>query len=648
MLWYMLFVMLLEPAKIKTPEEVYMQKPIKLVKIMPDTSSNPEDSSLVFIGYTQKALVIYARNYQKGKINATIKKSDAEEINSGEDVFWVILAPNGKGKSAYYIVVNPLGTIYDKMLTPQGIVEWDGDIKTQAEKTEYGWDCLLVIPFSGINYSKTMWGIQIARRIIEKSELLALYFSNDIGSMYELADLSLDFNYIKKDKNINLMIIPVVRFENVYDSVSTKWISKIKGGGTLRSKEGENTLMDITGYPDYSELPLDLKKFSLDRLPIEYPEKRPFFVEGMGYYKLPRTLIRTRNIEDIKYGAKFYTAGTKNEFAGFYVKDSTFEDVFFNRFKYHILKNSEIGVFSLLDKMGYNVVSFDFGYNFQKYSTTVLAQRSSILNTDADLTYASIEKTGNMGFTGSFSFTDIDQGFLSPLNIVSYNFDGTREYTGTLGYIRPLRVFKNTSLLGLSIHGEYLYDKINNTTLSKIGNITANLYLMPYGTGIVLERGELGYLPFRDNTYQLVAGSAFYVLSAWKQFMCTVIYGDYLGGHLFNPEVSINISPYGFNTGMDVFLVRSPFDSLYAVNFYGEYPTPVKHLLIKPSLTYVNNMLAGLEEVNMNIVFLYEPDHLKGIYLAYQRRMERQSGRNSWQIHSGKLIFKIQWGFKAF
>jgi len=92
MLWFVLFSMLIEPAKMKTPKEVYMQNPIKLVQIMPDTSSNPEDSSLVFIGYTQKALVVYARNYQKGKINATTKKRDAEEINDGEDIFSIILA----------------------------------------------------------------------------------------------------------------------------------------------------------------------------------------------------------------------------------------------------------------------------------------------------------------------------------------------------------------------------------------------------------------------------------------------------------------------------------------------------------------------------------------------------------------------------
>jgi len=648
MLWFVLFSMLIEPAKMKTPKEVYMQNPIKLVQIMPDTSSNPEDSSLVFIGYTQKALVVYARNYQKGKINATTKKRDAEEINDGEDIFSIILASNGKGKSAYYIVVNPLGAIYDKMLTSQGIVEWNGNIKAQANKTAYGWDCFLIIPFSEINYSKTTWGIQISRRIVAKSELLALYFTNNVNSIYDLADLSLDFNFIKRDKDVNFMIIPEVRFENVYDSISAKWTSSIKGGGTLRFKKSKNALMDITGYPDYSELPLDFKKFSLDRLPIEYPEKRPFFVEGMGYYKLPKTLIRTRNIEDILYGIKFYTIGTNNEFTGYYVRDSILKEIFFSRFKYHILQNSEVGVFTILDKIGYNVMSFDFGYNFKKHSITFLAQGGKVLNTDANLTYISIEKTGNMGFTGNLSYTDIDQGFLSPLNVISYNFDGVRAFNGTLGYFTSLSVSEKNFLWGLSTHGEYLYDKINKATLSKVVNITANLYLLPYGAGIVLERGELGYLPLKDNTYQLVVGSVFYVLSAWKQFICTIIYGNYLGGHLFKPEFTINISPYGFNTGLNAFFVKSPFDSLYTVNFYGEYPTPIKHILIKSSLTYANNMLTKSEEINMNIVFLYELDYLKGIYLAYQRGMNRQSGDSKWQLTSGKFIFKIRWGFRAF
>ncbi len=638
--------MLLQPAKIKSPADIYMVKnQVKLVEIMPDTSSSPKDSTLVSAGYTKKELVFYFKNYQKGALSATIKKRDAEEISQGEDAVFIILAPNGKGRNAYYIVVNPLGTVYDKMLTQQGIVEWDGDIRTKANKTAYGWECTVEIPFSSITYSEDSWGIQILRNIISNSELQALYMSNNVGSLYDLADFKIDFNYIEKRTNVALFMIPSIRVERIYDSARTHWDNKVKLGGTMRFKKGNNTVMDITGLPDYSELPLDFKRFSLGRLPISYPEKRPFFIEGRGYYKLPKLLVRTRNIENIEYGGKFYTAGKSSDFVMYYLKDTILNDIIFSRFKYHLSDVSELGAFSMLNRLNYNVVSFDASHTIKKYGIDLSAQWASILNTDAQLKYFKINKNANTGISGSFSYTDIDTGFISPLNTVEYNFEGIRKFALNAQFLKYFKLKERNIIFNVSGYTNHLINKFDRSIIHRVysGNMTT--YLLPYGVALLLEEGELNYLSLPDRSYRLAGGGLIYYLSSWKQARLTVLYGNYLGGHLFNPEFTANISPFGFNTGMDVFFVKSPFDSLYTINFYGEHPTPLKHFLIKPSLIYTNNLLLGQKDIDMNIVLLYEPDYLKGIYLAYQRTM-RKTGNSSWSLSSGKIIFKIKWGLK--
>ena len=645
MLILCLLSMLIQPAKIRTPKDVYGVQPVKLSEIMPDTSSNPEDSTIVFMGYTQKEIVFYFKNYQKGKVSATIKKRDAEAISEGEDAIFIILAPNGKGRNAYYIAVNPLGTVYDKMLTPQGLVEWDGDIRTTANITNYGWECMVEIPFSTINYSEDIWGIQILRNIISKSEMMALYPTDNIGSLYDMADLKIDFNYIEKRKNISSFVIPSFRVERIYDSAKSQWTNRIKIGGTSRLKQGNNTVMDATVLPDYSELPLDFKRFSLNRLPISYPEKRPFFIEGRGYYKLPKLLIRTRNMENIEYGGKFYTATKNSDFIVYHIKDTVLGNVTFSRFKYHFSSLTDIGFFTLLDNVNYDLVSFDAAHTVKKYGLDIIGQWTSVINAHSQLKYFKINRSANMGLTGSFSFSDIDTGFISPLNAIEYNFEGIRRYTLNTQYLRYFQIKNKNLVLSVSGYGLHMKNKITGSLVQNTysGNLTT--YMVPYGIALLIEKGQLNYLPLQDNSYKLAGGGILYYISSWKQARLMLIYGDYLGGHLFNPELVANISPFGLNTGIDVFFVKSPFDSMYTVNFYGEYPTPLKHLLIKPSLTFTDNLMANEKSLDMNIVFLYEPDYIKGIYLAYQKTMFK-TGTNNWSLSAGKIIFKINWGFK--
>ena len=124
-----------------------------------------------------------------------------------------------------------------------------------------------------------------------------------------------------------------------------------------------------------------------------------------------------------------------------------------------------------------------------------------------------------------------------------------------------------------------------------------------------------------------------------------VLTGEYLGGDFLSPHLTLKVSPFGMNTGIDAYYVRSVLDSVGVINFYGEYRTPVSHLLLKPSVIYTNDFRQNTQDLDFNIVFVYEPGYLKGIYLAYQKSLEKISNR--WNTLSGKIILKFKWGFKV-
>ena len=64
--------------------------------------------------------------------------------------------------------------------------------------------------------------------------------------------------------------------------------------------------LDATVNPDFSQVESDEGQVTVnERFALFFPEKRPFFLEGIELFGTPQTLVYTRRIVDPKAGAKF-------------------------------------------------------------------------------------------------------------------------------------------------------------------------------------------------------------------------------------------------------------------------------------------------------------------------------------------------------
>src|SRR5581483_2602956 len=69
-------------------------------------------------------------------------------------------------------------------------------------------------------------------------------------------------------------------------------------GGNVRWGITNNLLLNGTYRPDFAEVESDATQLVLDpRNAVQYPEKRPFFLDGLEQFNTPNTLIYTRQIE---------------------------------------------------------------------------------------------------------------------------------------------------------------------------------------------------------------------------------------------------------------------------------------------------------------------------------------------------------------
>ncbi len=76
-------------------------------------------------------------------------------------------------------------------------------------------------------------------------------------------------------------------------------------GANLRLGLTSNLSLDATYNPDFSQIESDVSLVTVnERFALFFPEKRPFFLEGIELFATPNQLVYTRQIVDPIVGGK--------------------------------------------------------------------------------------------------------------------------------------------------------------------------------------------------------------------------------------------------------------------------------------------------------------------------------------------------------
>ena len=642
------------PLKISRPEELKAKadsvRPYRLVEVLPERDTAPEDSALVWVGYTPEELVIYARLYQRG-INASSRRRDSRSLLEGkEDILRVSLNTRGWGvvSDDYGVVVNPLGTVGDY----RGRYAWDGENYAEAHTYDWGWEVLLRISFSTLDYTRKPWGFNVSRKIVAKSEVQMLS-PNLNGDPKSDARLVLDWDYIRPKRAVSVVLIPSFRLQSEAD---TAWNGNIRkrrvlpiAGITFRAKRGQNELLDATLLPDFSDVDVDIKEFQLNRLPVDYPEKRPYFVEGRAYAPDSR-LIRTRNLVQPIFGVKFYSANERNDIYVNTLRDLYLGDVAFGKLAWRPTDEMALSSsFVLTDSAGYQVFGGRGRYYFRPLNTYLSASLYRNFPVGAPRLSLSLNRYTDRGLSISVWYDRTGRGFLSPFNYRTLHFDNVSlrgvwaEYKG---YLKP---FGRT--LYFEVGGTYKHRReIGGEVLSDGGHPYYFLLLTPYLLGGEAEITYYGYLKhlyhydtlygIRDFTARYITVLSGYFASEWKSATVSVSFGHYLGHPMRSYSLEVQVSPFGVNVGLVAYAYRTVLDDLKAVQYYGEIPLPYG-ILAKPYLNYTRDDLWGGNYLEGNLVLLYEPRPLTGIYLAINKRLTGDRPEGLHHTYE-KEVFKVQ------
>jgi hypothetical protein len=188
-------------------------------------------------------------------------------------------------RQGYAFIVNPNGARSDATFLSDKDVnfQWDGIWDVAARITDYGWSCEIEIPFKTLRFPTTEqqeWGVNFTRYIQRKNEEVVWRgWRRDEGPTH-LASAGTLIIPGRVNAGHQLDVTPfVLSGADKKRTIATDEIFKY--GGDIKYGISSNTTLVLTTRTDFAQIESDRDVINLTRFPIQYPEQRDFFLEGL-------------------------------------------------------------------------------------------------------------------------------------------------------------------------------------------------------------------------------------------------------------------------------------------------------------------------------------------------------------------------------
>ena len=266
-----------------------------------------DDSTEVLVWYSRYAIYFGIRAFERhGAVHAALANRDRIANDDWVEIF---LDTFNDRRQALVFGVNPLGvqadgTLIETQAGSRDTVDFSADFvyQSQGRLTATGFEVEIRIPFKSIRYQSQavqQWGFNVVRQVQHSghretwtaARLAAASFLAQSGTLTGLTDL-----------HRGLVLDAIPEFTAKVDGArgTTGWsygAVQPDAGGNLRWGVTNNLTLTATARPDFSQVEADAGQLVSDpREALFFPEKRPFFLEGLEQFNTPNSLVYTRRL----------------------------------------------------------------------------------------------------------------------------------------------------------------------------------------------------------------------------------------------------------------------------------------------------------------------------------------------------------------
>jgi hypothetical protein len=276
----------------------------------------PHVTTVARLMYDDRYLYIGVRCDDPAPAQIRAPYVDRDTVFGDQDNVAVFLDTRNDRRSALELRVNPRGIQADAMFNDaNGNEDFSPDFyyDTAARITAGGWEAEYRIPLSSLRYPRAdpqAWGVMIWRNY-PRDFRYALYSSPVPRGTNCLICLAAVLEGISGlPSSSHLVLAPYLSAENVAAAPApgaplTDGSTDLSGGVDLKWQPSAEMAIDATVNPDFSQIEADVAQIAVNnRFALFYPEKRPFFLEGVDLFDTPIQLVYTRTITAPRFGLR--------------------------------------------------------------------------------------------------------------------------------------------------------------------------------------------------------------------------------------------------------------------------------------------------------------------------------------------------------
>jgi len=303
-------------------------------QVQPGDNLIPQNRTEVMLGYDAHSLYIAFHCFDDpAKVRANIAKRD----NIFDDDYVGILFDTfNDQRRAYEFDFNPLGVQADGIWTEGQGEDFSLDLVMESKGmvTNDGYTIEVAVPFKSLRYvagKDKVWGVHFWRRTKRLNNSLDMWIpmDRDKGSWLAQAGHISGLEGISTERTLELIpsltvsetgkrksALPFGHAAGVIDpgrfvNEPMKFDPGLTGKYTLTP----TVTLDFAINPDFAQVESDqLVVTANQRFPIFFPEKRPFFLEGIDIFNTQIAAVHTRTIIDPDFAVKLSGKVNRNTF----------------------------------------------------------------------------------------------------------------------------------------------------------------------------------------------------------------------------------------------------------------------------------------------------------------------------------------------
>jgi hypothetical protein len=248
--------------------------------------------------YTKRTLYIGARlrDAQASRLIATVYQRDAEL--QSDDTFEVYLDTFHDHRNAFYFATNALGAQRDGLVRNEGEDlnwQWDGVWDVAASRDADGWTVEIAIPFSTLRFNPQAsqeWGLNFGRLVARShEESFWVPISRQFGffGKWRVSAFGSLQGIQNTDSHGRLRVWPfaVAGWDRDWEDPAREPNGlTAEFGLDAKIAIGPSIVADLTYNTDFAQVESDQQQVNLTRFPLFYPEKRSFFLENAGLFRV--------------------------------------------------------------------------------------------------------------------------------------------------------------------------------------------------------------------------------------------------------------------------------------------------------------------------------------------------------------------------